>query len=423
MVFPAKPGSQKRPHEESELHEEATKNGDGNGASEPPPKRKRPFNFDAHPRRKIALQFLYHGWEYEGLVQQSTTENTVERHLMDALLKTKLISNEKDCDFSRCGRTDRGVSAFKQVAALVVRSADPLGKFVFWPESTDQSVIDNYPKKDELSYLKMLNGVLPKNISVIAWAPVPQDFSARHACNMRIYKYSMPRANLNLELMRRAGALLVGTHDFRNFCQVDMNEKRVNMSFVREIFEVSLDVLPTNRSSTNPSLCNDLVELTIKGSGFLWHMIRYIVTVLHGIGLGNEEPELVSDLLDVEKTPCRPHYTLSAATPLCLYDCRFDSSNLEWIYDEFALKRTMSSLQSDWADLQTKSRIIENMLNGLVETPIGSQVDLDRGLLEFTQNHPIPARYIKFADRRTCDSLEQKKEKLEKKKMAANNPG
>ncbi|KIH55207.1 hypothetical protein ANCDUO_14640 [Ancylostoma duodenale] len=168
MVFPAKPGSQKRLHEESELQGEATKNGDGNGTSEPPPKRKRPFNFDAHPRRKIALQFLYHGWEYEGLVQQSTTENTVERHLMDALLKTKLISNEKDCDFSRCGRTDRGVSAFKQVAALVVRSADPSGKFVFWPESTDQSVIDNYPKKEELSYLKMLNGVLPKNISVIA---------------------------------------------------------------------------------------------------------------------------------------------------------------------------------------------------------------------------------------------------------------
>ncbi|VDM72990.1 unnamed protein product, partial [Strongylus vulgaris] len=142
---------------------------------------------------------------------------------MDALLKTKLISDVKDCDFSRCGRTDRGVSAFKQVAALVVRSADTSGKFVFWPESTDQTLIDNYPKKEELSYLKMLNGVLPKNMSVFAWAPVPRDFSARHACSMRIYKYSMPKANLNIERMRRAGALLVGIHDFRNFCQVSQN--------------------------------------------------------------------------------------------------------------------------------------------------------------------------------------------------------
>ncbi|VDO14056.1 unnamed protein product, partial [Haemonchus placei] len=131
-------------------------------------KRKRVFDFDSHPRRKIALQFLYYGWEFEGLVQQTTSENTVEKHLMDALLKTKLITSEKDCDFSRCGRTDKGVSAFKQVAAVVVRSSDIDGAFVFWPESTDKSVIESYPKKEELSYLKMLNGVLPRNISVIA---------------------------------------------------------------------------------------------------------------------------------------------------------------------------------------------------------------------------------------------------------------
>ncbi|CAJ0608617.1 unnamed protein product [Cylicocyclus nassatus] len=417
MVFPAKPGSQKRPHEEFEQHKEVASNGNGK-ASEPASKRKRIFNFDAHPRRKIALQFLYHGWDFEGLVQQSTTENTVERHLMDALMKTKLISDVKDCDFSRCGRTDRGVSAFKQVAALVVRSADPSGKFVFWPESTDQTVIDSYPKKEELSYLKMLNGVLPKNISIIAWAPVPRDFSARHACNMRIYKYSMPRANLNVERMRRAGALLVGIHDFRNFCQVDMNEKRLNMSFVREIFEVTLEALPAR--SLNCTSSKDLLELTIKGSGFLWHMIRYIVTVLHEIGQGNEEPELVTDLLDVEKNPSRPHYTLSVATPLCLHDCRFDSSNLEWVYDEYALKKTMTTLQCDWADLQTRARIVENMLNGLADTPVGSQVDLDKGLLEFTQDRPIPARYIKFSERKTCDSLEQKREKLEKKKLENN---
>lgn len=110
-------------------------------------KRRRVFDFGAHPRRKIALQFLYHGWEFDGLVQQASTDNTVEEHLMAALLKTKLISGEKDCDFSRCGRTDKGVSAFKQVAAVVVRSADIMGKFVFWPESTEQSVIESYPKK------------------------------------------------------------------------------------------------------------------------------------------------------------------------------------------------------------------------------------------------------------------------------------
>ncbi|KHJ84609.1 hypothetical protein OESDEN_15675, partial [Oesophagostomum dentatum] len=79
MVFPAKPGSQKRPHDSPEFHKETTKNGNGDHTSELPAKRKRAFNFDAHPKRKIAIQFLYYGWEFEGLVQQTNTENTVER--------------------------------------------------------------------------------------------------------------------------------------------------------------------------------------------------------------------------------------------------------------------------------------------------------------------------------------------------------
>ncbi|KAK6010447.1 tRNA pseudouridine synthase A [Ostertagia ostertagi] len=264
-------------------------------------KKGRVFDFNAHPRRKIALQFLYRGWEFEGLVQQANTENTVEKHLMDALLKTKLISSEKDCDFSRCGRTDKGVSAFKQVAAVVestleLRSADVSGEFVFWSESTERTLlIDNLLVIYEFCRLILSMGVCPCKYSISSWAPVPRNFSARHACNMRVYKYSLPRANLDVTAMRRAAALLVGTHDFRNFCQVDMNEKRVKMSFVRELFEVSIELVSS--FSTNSISRNDLIELTIKGSGFLWHMIRFIVTVLHEIGLGNEQPEVMAAIL------------------------------------------------------------------------------------------------------------------------------
>lgn len=417
MVFPVKPGSMKRRHEDDSASTESTNGCDRDVSTEPSipvVRKKRVFDFNAHPRRKIALQLLYHGWDFDGLVVQTNTENTVENHLMTALLKTKLIANEKECDYSRCGRTDKGVSAFKQVAAVVVRSADVSGKFIFWSVSADKSVVDSYPKKDELSYLKMLNGVLPKNIRVISWAAVPPDFSARHACTVRTYRYSMPRANLDVEVMRRAAAFLVGTHDFRNFCQVDMNEKRVNMSFVREIFEVSIEEIPSSSFGSSPH--SDLLELTIKGSGFLWHMIRYIVTVIHEIGQGHEEPKLVSDLLDVQQTPCRPHYSLSVATPLCLHECRFDVTDLEWIYDEAVLKKVVTDLQANWADFQTKARIIENMLNGLKELPHGAELDTYKGLLEFTQDRTIPQSYVKFSDRKTCDSLEEKREKIKRKK-------
>lgn len=43
------------------------------------------------------------------------------QHIMQALIKTHLIEDWTKCDFSRCGRTDKGVSAFKQTAAMVVR--------------------------------------------------------------------------------------------------------------------------------------------------------------------------------------------------------------------------------------------------------------------------------------------------------------
>lgn len=39
---------------------------------------KREFNFSIYPQRRIALFFLYFGWDFDGLVVQSDTKNTVE---------------------------------------------------------------------------------------------------------------------------------------------------------------------------------------------------------------------------------------------------------------------------------------------------------------------------------------------------------
>jgi tRNA pseudouridine38/39 synthase len=43
--------------------------------------------------------------------------------VLEALLKIKLISSVEDCSLSRCGRTDKGVSAWANVVSLRVRSA------------------------------------------------------------------------------------------------------------------------------------------------------------------------------------------------------------------------------------------------------------------------------------------------------------
>lgn len=95
--------------------------------------------------------------------------------------------------------------------------------------------------------------------------------------------------------MEIAAKLLVGIHDFRNFCKLDRSGKK---STVREIKEVSLAV-PTSEDLDELGM----VVLNIKGRSFIWHQIRCIVAVLFLVGKGLEDPTVVSQLLDVNKHP------------------------------------------------------------------------------------------------------------------------
>lgn len=83
--------------------------------------KQRPFDFAAHPRRHVALRLAYLGWAYQGFAVQENTDNTVEARLFEALLKTRLILDRQSSNYHRCGRTDKGVSAFSQVRSARLR--------------------------------------------------------------------------------------------------------------------------------------------------------------------------------------------------------------------------------------------------------------------------------------------------------------
>lgn len=80
--------------------------------------RKRPLDFSTHPRRHVALRLAYLGWSYQGFAVQENTDHTVEARLFEALQKTCLIQDRQTSNYHRCGRTDKGVSAFSQVTSL-----------------------------------------------------------------------------------------------------------------------------------------------------------------------------------------------------------------------------------------------------------------------------------------------------------------
>lgn len=83
-----------------------------------------------------------------------------------------------------------------QAVSLDLRSNLSEGKGVFVPDG-HQAKVGN---TDEISYVGILNKVLPPEIRVVAWAPVNKTLSARFDCRQRTYHYYFPMANLDIQV-------------------------------------------------------------------------------------------------------------------------------------------------------------------------------------------------------------------------------
>ena len=280
---------------------------------------KRAFDASRFATREIALWIAYDGAAYCGFAEQNLPSDgvdTVERRLFLALKKVCLVESREACAYSRCGRTDKGVSAVKQVVGLTVRSAAPAGS----PAPPDGAAPGDAPpgfRGPELDYCGMLNRVLPADVRALCWRPVKAGFSARFSCASRTYRYffsrdsASTRAPLDLAAMRSAADLLVGDHDFRNFCKMDV----IHVSnFRRRVYSAEIVEDP-----------GAAPYLEIHGQAFLWHMVRSIVSVLFLVGERREAPAVVSTLLDAAANPRRPQYLIADERPLVLHDCAFDT--------------------------------------------------------------------------------------------------
>lgn len=136
------------------------------------------------------LKLYYLGWDYQGFATQEDSIETIEHHLFNALVKTCLIESRQNSNYHRCGRTDKGVSAFCQAISIDLRSKFPVNE-----------QLTKYAIKNELDYCQMLNRVLPADIRVIAWMALDDpNYSARFDCYERTYRYFFPRGDLNIDV-------------------------------------------------------------------------------------------------------------------------------------------------------------------------------------------------------------------------------
>ncbi|UZJ50998.1 hypothetical protein CBS101457_000318 [Exobasidium rhododendri] len=327
------------------------------------------FDIRQYPCRKIALRFSYDGASYSGLATQRNPHKadqeeiaTVEDVLWKALVETRLVG-ERDTmggvGWSRCGRTDAGVSAGGQVVALWVRSKKvdqakerrDLEMFVAAKkreqskgddaeedpsESRDVAAAEDTvkvaadPTHEELAYVANLNSVLPPTIRIQAWSPVRSHFSSRFDCRYRHYKYFFtsgcpfieqssshgPVPKLDISLMRMAAQKLLGDHDFQNLCRVDPSKQVEN--FRRRIDGISIDEVsqpwPRSAAAMTAAVTHDtngkgdeasseeaMYVLNLRGTAFLYHQVRHIVAILFLIGARLESPSIIDELLNVER--------------------------------------------------------------------------------------------------------------------------
>lgn len=89
----------------------------------------------------------------------------------------------------------------------------------------------------EMDYVTMLNRSLPDDIRVLGWCAVTPEFSARFSASHRMYRYFFLHGTLDIQAMQAAAKLLVGDHDFRNICKIDIGNVT---NFRREIYSAEI---------------------------------------------------------------------------------------------------------------------------------------------------------------------------------------
>jgi tRNA pseudouridine38-40 synthase len=229
--------------------------------------------------RNLKVTLSYDGTDFSGWQVQPDAV-TVQGTLASAIGR---ITGEKVLP-QGSGRTDAGVHALAQVMTFVTESSVPTDNF-----------------------LKAMNSILPASVRVLEVAEAPPEFHARHSARAKTYRYRIYRESicppflaryvwhypypLDDEAMARAGKTVVGEYDFTSFAAVDPERSRESEPAfnVRRIFSSAWD-----RSA-------DELVYSVRGSGFLHHMVRNLVGTFILVGRGTLQVEEIPRILEARK--------------------------------------------------------------------------------------------------------------------------
>jgi len=227
--------------------------------------------------RNIKLTLAYDGHDFAGW-QIQPARPTIQGTLVSVI---EQITGEKTLP-QGSGRTDAGVHALAQVASLQLESPIPL-----------------------LNFRKALNDLLPRAIRILNVEEVAADFHARKSARAKTYEYRIYRGEICPPFLSRyvyhhpfpldenaiteAATAVVGEHDFTSFAAVDPESRKENTgsSNVRTIY------------GSNWERVGEQLVYTVRGNGFLHHMVRNLVGTFLMIGKGNLTLKDLKRILDL----------------------------------------------------------------------------------------------------------------------------
>ena len=216
---------------------------------------------------RIKLTIEYDGTNYAGWQRQENAL-AVQQVIEDALsklTKTKVV-------IQGASRTDSGVHALGQIAHFDTESRIPPEKFAY-----------------------ALNVGLPADIRIKYSDEAGEGFHSRFDVLKKSYRYAVlnsPHASafkrntalhvhypLNMEKMREAAKLFLGTHDFLAYKAANSTISNTVRSIYRSEWKVD----------------GSMLYYHVTGSGFLYNMVRIMAGTMIDIGLGRIDASKIED--------------------------------------------------------------------------------------------------------------------------------
>lgn len=244
--------------------------------------------------RNLKVSIEYDGTRYKGWQKQKGDVPTIQAKIENVLSKM----TGEDIQVVGCGRTDSGVHS--------------------------ENYIANFHTNCTLTVDDMLNYLyefLPEDIVVKSMKDTTERFHARYNAKSKTYVYRINNnrfrnvfnrkyayhtdEELNLNEMRNAAEVLIGTHDFKSFTSLKSSTK----STIRTINHIHI------------TEDNGMIEIEVNGNSFLLNMVRIITGTLLEVGKGNLKRDDIERILkEMKRSEAGP---IAQAKGLCLKSIQY----------------------------------------------------------------------------------------------------